>query len=225
MKKSGTPGHRLLTRAQVAAIFQVSPSTITRWAEAGMLPVVKTLGGHRRYDATVVQSLAHQLAAATPPDTQNVLLSHEEANMTKTTIDVPAMYGDHHVLEVRNILAALPGVESVTASSCFHTVEVSFDPAQSSADDLEAALAAAGYVAPLQLPTESDTAITQIPEAERAANFRHTTAFEQTRAVVNFAHVVLPQDGTRHALWPCPGMGTLSHKIDPDAQTQEVNYA
>ncbi len=37
-------GDRLLTRAEVAGLFQVSPSTVTRWAEAGMLPSVRTLG-------------------------------------------------------------------------------------------------------------------------------------------------------------------------------------
>jgi excisionase family DNA binding protein len=150
MKKDRTPGHRLLTRAQVAALFQVSPSTITRWAEAGKLPVVKTLGGHRRYDAAAVQALAQQIAVVTQPDrSQNKLSSSEEANMTKTTIDVPAMYGDHHVLEVRKILTALPGVEGVTASSCFHTVEVEFNPDQAGADDLRATLAQAGYLTPL----------------------------------------------------------------------------
>ena len=38
MKKEKITDSRLLTRAEVAEIFQVAPSTITRWAEAGKLP-------------------------------------------------------------------------------------------------------------------------------------------------------------------------------------------
>ena len=34
-------------------------------------------------------------------------------------IDLPAMYGDHHVVEVRRILMDIPGVEDVYASSGF----------------------------------------------------------------------------------------------------------
>ena len=53
-------GNRLLTRTEVARIFRVSPSTITRWAEEGKLPAIKTLGGHRRYEAKVVMKLAEK---------------------------------------------------------------------------------------------------------------------------------------------------------------------
>lgn len=49
---------RLLSPAEVAARFQVDPKTVTRWAKAGKLPVVRTLGGHRRYPASVVNELA-----------------------------------------------------------------------------------------------------------------------------------------------------------------------
>ena len=41
----------LLTPAEVAALFRVTPKTITRWAEAGKLPAIRTLGGHRRFPA------------------------------------------------------------------------------------------------------------------------------------------------------------------------------
>lgn len=51
---------RLLTPTQVAARFQVDPKTVTRWAKAGKLPVVRTLGGHRRYPESVVDELAQQ---------------------------------------------------------------------------------------------------------------------------------------------------------------------
>jgi len=39
----------LLTPAEVAAAFRVDPKTVTRWAKAGKLSSIRTLGGHRRY--------------------------------------------------------------------------------------------------------------------------------------------------------------------------------
>jgi excisionase family DNA binding protein len=47
----------LLTPAEVAALFRVDPKTVTRWAKAGKLTSIRTLGGHRRYRATEVRSL------------------------------------------------------------------------------------------------------------------------------------------------------------------------
>jgi excisionase family DNA binding protein len=48
---------KLYTPAEVASRFRVDPKTVTRWAKAGLLPVIKTPGGHRRYRASVVDSL------------------------------------------------------------------------------------------------------------------------------------------------------------------------
>ncbi len=47
----------LLTPAEVASLFRVDPKTVTRWARAGKLTAVRTLGGHRRYRQSEVQSL------------------------------------------------------------------------------------------------------------------------------------------------------------------------
>jgi len=48
---------RLLTPAEVAAMFRVDPKTVTRWAKAGKLASIRTLGGHRRYRASEVEAL------------------------------------------------------------------------------------------------------------------------------------------------------------------------
>lgn len=48
---------RLLSRREVAALFGVSPHTIYRWACEGRLPVVRTLGGRRRYPADEIMRL------------------------------------------------------------------------------------------------------------------------------------------------------------------------
>jgi len=47
----------LLTPAEVAALFRVDPKTVTRWAKAGKLTSIRTLGGHRRYREVEVRSL------------------------------------------------------------------------------------------------------------------------------------------------------------------------
>ena len=48
---------RLLTPAEVAAMFRVDPKTVTRWARDGRLTSVRTLGGHRRYRESEVLAL------------------------------------------------------------------------------------------------------------------------------------------------------------------------
>jgi excisionase family DNA binding protein len=47
----------LLTPSEVAALFRVDPKTVTRWAKAGKLTPIRTLGGHRRYRKSEVEDL------------------------------------------------------------------------------------------------------------------------------------------------------------------------
>ena len=46
---SGDEQTQLLTPAEVAQMFHVDPKPVTRWAQAGKLSYMRTLGGHRRY--------------------------------------------------------------------------------------------------------------------------------------------------------------------------------
>jgi excisionase family DNA binding protein len=39
----------LLTPSEVAEMFRVNPKTVTRWARAGKISTIWTLGGHRRF--------------------------------------------------------------------------------------------------------------------------------------------------------------------------------
>jgi len=50
-------GEKLLTPAEVASMFRVDPKTVTRWAKAGKLSSIRTLGGHRRYRESEIRSL------------------------------------------------------------------------------------------------------------------------------------------------------------------------
>jgi excisionase family DNA binding protein len=52
-----TDAEPLLTPAEVATMFRVDPKTVTRWAKAGKLTSIRTLGGHRRYRESEVRSL------------------------------------------------------------------------------------------------------------------------------------------------------------------------
>lgn len=49
----------LMTPTEVAKLFRVDPKTVTRWAQAGRLSCVRTLGGHRRYPREEVMRLLH----------------------------------------------------------------------------------------------------------------------------------------------------------------------
>jgi excisionase family DNA binding protein len=45
----------LLTPGEVATLFRVNPKTVTRWARAGKLTAIRTLGGHRRFRASEIR--------------------------------------------------------------------------------------------------------------------------------------------------------------------------
>lgn len=52
------PAHEeLLTPAEVAQAFRVDAKTVTRWAKAGKLSSIRTLGGHRRFRKAEVDAL------------------------------------------------------------------------------------------------------------------------------------------------------------------------
>jgi excisionase family DNA binding protein len=57
MTSRSPESERLLTPAEVAAMFRVDPKTVTRWAKAGKLTSIRTLGGHRRYREAEVRAL------------------------------------------------------------------------------------------------------------------------------------------------------------------------
>ncbi len=124
--------------------------------------------------------------------------------MQTKTFDVPTLYGDHHVLEVRRILFEIPGVLDVYASSAFRTVEVSYDETQTNDLEISIKLDAAGYLGEWSMPIEIG-ATPPVNDGKRAF-FRHTEVYETTRQVVSFSQIV--KDTTR-PLWPCPGFGLI----------------
>ncbi len=124
--------------------------------------------------------------------------------MDKLTLNLPALYGDHHVLEVRRILLEMPGVEEVYASSCFQLVEVTYDPVRLDADAIRATLEENGYLRELPVPVETGAPVYGKDGA--GSFFRHTAAYEPTHDVVGFAQNV---SYSGRPLWPCPGLGVI----------------
>lgn len=127
--------------------------------------------------------------------------------METITLELPAMYADHHVLEVRRILSEVDGVAGVYASSGFRIVEVEIDPEKTSQEALEEKLGQAGYTGELDIPSEGELPAT---EAREEKYFRHTSAYAQTKNTVGFEQRISYQG---RPLWPCPGIGAL--KVTP----------
>ncbi len=128
--------------------------------------------------------------------------------MKTLTLDLPTMYGDHHVVEVRRLLLEIPGVHDVYASSGFQIVEVEYDESKLDAAVIKARLDENGYLGELVMPVEKG-AIGDRQNGDKPF-FRHTAAYTQTGQSVNFAQKV-PFSG--RPLWPCPGMGPLERGI------------
>jgi len=121
--------------------------------------------------------------------------------MQTVTYETPVVYGDHHVIEVRRILAELPGIKEVYVSSAFHIIQVEYD--EEKINDLEIAkkLDAAGYLGEWTIPIE--VGAKQQGEEGEEPFFRHTQVYATVQKVVGFAQTVGPQG---RPLWPCPGM-------------------
>ena len=126
--------------------------------------------------------------------------------MKVLSLDLPSMYGDHHVVEVRRLLMELDGVEDVYASSAFHVAEVSYDPENISAEAISAKLEKAGYLGNLFISEETGIAV-NVGDSSAGTFYRHTEAYAQTGKVVSFGQDVGQGVG---GLWPCPGMSPVT---------------
>ncbi|MFZ5911149.1 MAG: heavy-metal-associated domain-containing protein [Chloroflexota bacterium] len=124
--------------------------------------------------------------------------------METKAFSAPALYGDHHVSEVRRILMELPGVEEVYASSAFQAIEVTFDPAKVKEEQIAARLEEAGYLG--DIPMLAEMGVAAYGRENTDTNFRHTAVYETVKKTVSFAQRVQYQG---RPLWPCPGIGTV----------------
>jgi copper chaperone CopZ len=78
--------------------------------------------------------------------------------MRSLVFEVPTMYGDHHVLLVRQALVDMAGVHDVTASAARRIVMVRFDETVATPEAISSALEVAGY------PPERQTSTITFPK-------------------------------------------------------------
>jgi len=116
--------------------------------------------------------------------------------MQKLQLEVPAMYGDHHVLAVRNIVLGMNGVEEVLASAAWRTIEVMYDPEKISPEQIERRLAEEGYTQPAQVP---------VLDPETVRSRRYSSSLVEATRTFSFLES-LPTISDYRPLWPCPGM-------------------
>ena len=123
--------------------------------------------------------------------------------METIKFEAPALYGDHHVMEVRRILLEMTGVNDVYASSAFRMIEVAFDPEKIQAEQIKACLENAGYLGEIPMLIETGIAV---EKREGDSAFRHTAVYETVKTTVSFAQRV---EYSGRLLWPCPGMSPV----------------
>jgi excisionase family DNA binding protein len=69
---SASNQEKLLTPAEVASLFRVDPKTVTRWAKAGKLTSIRTLGGHRRFKESEVKALLNSISPSASDNNQRL---------------------------------------------------------------------------------------------------------------------------------------------------------
>ncbi|MFH1140316.1 MAG: 2-oxoacid:acceptor oxidoreductase family protein [Chloroflexota bacterium] len=65
--QAATTGQRFISRARVAQMLGVTPSTVTRWAKLGLIPTRVTAGGHHRYYESDIQQLEAEMSKGRLP--------------------------------------------------------------------------------------------------------------------------------------------------------------
>ena len=59
-------GEAYMTAGEAARILRVSPKTISRWADKGLIACIVTLGGHRRFLRTTVEEIERDMYGSAP---------------------------------------------------------------------------------------------------------------------------------------------------------------
>ena len=99
----------LLTPKEVAQRFHVNPKTVTRWAKAGKLTAIRTLGGHRRYrESEVLERLREYKESSTQ------LVRRQTSNMADKNDDMKARM--LAALEAKKNKPGAPGTQNHSES-------------------------------------------------------------------------------------------------------------
>ena len=87
-----------LTSADAAELLNVGVSTIKRWADEGIVPCVRTAGGHRRFERTVLIEHAARALAATLSEGDTRRWMDTVMSVGSAHEVVSALYGARHRL-------------------------------------------------------------------------------------------------------------------------------
>lgn len=128
--------------------------------------------------------------------------------MKKLVLAIPTLYGDHHTVAVRGILAALPGISDLYVSSAQRMVSLRYDPQKTDPEAIEKALAEHGYEVGGPEPTYVASLASEFEKSARYTSFISGTGDTLTFAEHTQVHAGRP-------LWPCPGFDVRSrHPVE-----------
>lgn len=69
MEQEPSIGDGYLSAGEAARMLRVSPKTVSRWADKGLIPCMVTLGGHRRFLRSTVEAIGRDIYGSEPvPD-------------------------------------------------------------------------------------------------------------------------------------------------------------
>ena len=124
--------------------------------------------------------------------------------MVKFVFDLPFLFGDHHVIEVKKLLEKITGVAETYVSSSFHTVEVTYNPDLTGPEAFIACLEEAGYIGEAIIPEEIGVSSTS--DKMNSPFFRKTNVYDATPKVVSFRQSLVLLN---RRVWPIPGFGAV----------------
>lgn len=111
--------------------------------------------------------------------------------MESVRLNLPTMYGDHHVVKVRQLISILTGVVDMRASAAQQQIVVTYDPTKITADAIASALSSGGYP-----PGEAPGAMAPAD----VDDLRHVAASDRAEAVPESKYQPPPTFGA------CPGL-------------------
>lgn len=65
MRTGEQGGEGYITAGEAARLLRVSPKTVSRWADKGLIACMVTLGGHRRFLRSTVEGIEREMYGTT----------------------------------------------------------------------------------------------------------------------------------------------------------------
>ena len=135
-----TQSKRYFTAAEAATLLMVSPVTVRKWAQKGLLPSVATLGGHRRFVPEALQRFAQEhginvadhVNGARSPERLRILLVDDDSVFTEYIREIALSAFPHATIE-----CASDGFEAGKLSEALRPELVALDISMPGIDGIE----------------------------------------------------------------------------------------